>query len=117
MCESGSNATSLPPTQPTVLRLPITTPPFGAVMVAGSDPTPALIVTALLALLLLYSVTGPEPKADAAPLSVIDPCTLISTGPADVSNTICAPEFTTSDERLKLPLLKVSFEPLTVTAP
>lgn len=40
-CESGSNATSLPPTAPTmVLRLPMTTPPFGAVIVTGSEPTP-----------------------------------------------------------------------------
>ena len=54
ICESGWSRTSLPPTQPTtVLRLPTETPPLGAVIVAGSDPTPALIVTALLALLLL----------------------------------------------------------------
>jgi len=54
MWESGSNATSLPPTEPTiVLRLPTTMPPFGAVIVAGSEPTPALTVIALLEVLLL----------------------------------------------------------------
>ncbi len=63
MCESGSNATSLPPTAPTmVFRLPTTTPPFGAASVAGSEPTPALTVMALAELLLLYSVTSPSPR-------------------------------------------------------